>query len=114
MMRSRSSWACAMMSFLIDIASARASSRIRAASVRASASCARYCSSSWLASAWAASARWMPPSIASTRALKVSSIRGKTYFISTKHSNAKAMRPTTISCQIGRIGLCSPSPSTAR
>ena len=94
-------------------ASARASSRIFAASVRASASWARYCSSSWLASAWAASARFRPPSIASTRAWYISSMRGKTNFIRTKQSRAKEIEPTTISCQIGRIGLCSP-PSAAR
>ena len=59
-----------------------------------------------LASACASSARLMPPSIASTRAWNVSSMRGKTNFISTKQSTAKAIAPTMISCQIGMIGLC--------
>ena len=94
MIRSDSSRALPRMSWRMPSASARASSRMRAASVRASASWARYCSSSWLASACAASARLMPPSIASTRAANVFSICGKTNFISTKQS-----RPNAISAE---------------
>ena len=45
---------------------------------------ARYCSSAALASACIASARSMPPSIASRRARKTCSKRGATYFANTK------------------------------
>ena len=87
--------------------SARAWSRICAASVRASASCARYCSSAALASACIASARSMPPSIASRRARKTCSKRGATNFAKTKQTIAKAIEPDDDLAQRRDQGLCS-------
>jgi hypothetical protein len=82
-MRADSSCAVVRISSMIRCPSARALSRIWAASVRASDSCWRYSVSSRCASACASSARLMPPSIASRRAWNVASIRGQAYFIST-------------------------------
>src|SRR5919199_800841 len=89
--RADSSCAWVRSSSRICWPSARAWSRICAASVRASASCARYCSSAALASACIASARSIPPSIASRRARKTCSKRGATSFIITRTTRPKAI-----------------------
>src|SRR3712207_4190342 len=104
-MRDDSSWAWVRSSSRICCPSARAWSRICAASVRASANWARYCSSAALASACIASARSMPPSIASRRARKTCSKRGATNLKNTSRTIAKAISPMMISPTGGRSGF---------
>ncbi len=65
--RSASCSACSRSSARIWWPSARASSRMRAASARRPASCSSYCRLSAAACSWASSARFSPPSILSVR-----------------------------------------------
>src|ERR671926_634840 len=105
MIRADSSCAWARSSSRICWPSARAWSRICAASVRASASWARYRSSAAWASACIVSARSMPPSIASRRARKTCSNRGQTNLAMTKKAIAKVIVPMMISPTGGSSGL---------
>src|SRR5690625_4223149 len=79
-MLSASACACSRISETICAPCSRASSRIRAASWRASASWALYFSSAALASSWASLASFIPPSIADVRAAYAFSKLGTTNF----------------------------------
>src|SRR5918996_5584547 len=89
------------MSFRTSSAELRASSMMRFASLRASASCFLY-SSSWL---WASDLAFSAPSrslwIFCSRASIASRIRGRAILISTKATIAKQMTPQTSSAVSG-------------
>src|ERR1700683_4311826 len=90
-----------------------ASARIRDASCLASASCARYCSSSSLASAWASSDRLRPPSIRSVRSASVFWILGMSILPRIPNTTTKQMTPMTSSAPDGMSGSC-PDDESAR
>ena len=82
----------------------RASSRIFAASARASASCALYFSSAAFASAWACLASFMPPSIASVRSAYAFSNFGTTNLAKAMASRIRKTKPKMISAVCGTTG----------
>lgn len=94
-LRLTSASALALASAMIFWPWARASSRIWAASVRASASWELYFSSAALASSWAASARWMPPSICSSRSVRTRLKVGRTNFQNSTKMMMKQIRDQT-------------------
>ncbi len=82
-----------------------ASSRIRAASVRASASCSLYCCSAASAASWAFSAFSMPPWIAAVRSAYVASKRGTTALAITNVSSRAKITAMMISSGAGASGF---------
>ena len=104
-MRRASVWACSRISAMIAAPCSLASSRILAASCRASASFAWYSSTSRVASACDSSARFRPPSIASVRSSRVLVILGSRTFQSVKKTMKNPIAPTMTLVQFGTSGF---------
>src|SRR5919199_1585809 len=94
-----------MRSFRTCSADCRASSMMRPASLRASASWAWYSSSTSWASALAPSAASRSLRRRSSRAVRDSLMAGNAFHCRTAYSAKKAMEPQMISLVAGRIGL---------
>ena len=88
---------CALSSVTMAPPSARAASLMRAASVRASASCCSYSARRAAASAWAASACCSPPSIFSVRSSSTAWNFGRAYLMNTKPMITTMTRDQTMS-----------------
>src|SRR5580692_804627 len=104
--RCRSTSPCWRSSALIWAPCSLASSRSRAASCLASASCSRYWSSSCLASVWASSDRARPPSIMSVRSVSVCWILGISILASTPNTTTNTIVPMMNSGKAGISGFC--------
>src|SRR5262245_28339568 len=105
--RRASPCACSRISAMICAPCSRASSRSRAASCLASASCSRYLARVAFASAWVSSARCRPPSILSVRSASVWLSLGSRTFQRAKKMMPNVISPTMSSVRLGISGFCS-------
>src|SRR5690606_2753676 len=112
-MRLASAWACWRISAMIEAPCSLASSRMAAASSRASASWALYSRRAASASSCAFSACCIPPSIAAVRSAYAFSRLGTTYLATTQYRIPNAIRPKMNSGRYGMIGRAVASGSAA-